>query len=110
MNKAYIFFLFISFNGFAQDPFFSQYNSNAIYLNPAFAGSFENGIFTAAYRNQWPGFYKTYITYNVSFNKYYSKLKGGLGVYYNYDDAGDATINTHNLQIMYSPNFQIKIQ
>lgn len=107
-KKLICFFLLISSSLMAQDPFFSQYNSSAIYLNPAFAGSFENGIFTAAYRNQWPGFDKTYITYHASFNKYYSKIKGGLGVYYLYDAAGSSTINTHNVQLMYAPHFQIK--
>ncbi|MEP7167750.1 MAG: type IX secretion system membrane protein PorP/SprF [Bacteroidota bacterium] len=54
-----------------QDLFFSQYNSNEIYLNLSFAGSFEKGIFTASYRDQWPEFDKTCRTVNFSFNKYY---------------------------------------
>ncbi|MEO5572773.1 MAG: PorP/SprF family type IX secretion system membrane protein [Bacteroidia bacterium] len=106
-KKLICFFLFISSGLMAQDPFFSQYNSNAIYLNPAFAGSFENGIFTAAYRSQWPGFRNSYQTLNFSFNKYYSKVKGGLGINYFYDSAGDGTINTQNVQIMYAPNIQL---
>jgi type IX secretion system PorP/SprF family membrane protein len=109
MEKGFIIVCdFLSSACMAQDPFFSQYNSNTLYLNPAFAGSFEKGIFTAAYRNQWPGFDKTYITYHASFNKYYSKIKGGLGIYYLYDAAENSTINTHNVQIMYAPHFQIK--
>ncbi len=107
-KKLIILFFLISSACKAQDSFFSQYNSNAIYLNPAFAGSFENGIFTAAYRNQWPEFNRTYITHHFSFNKYYSKLRGGLGAYYIYDSAGDGTVKTHNVLVMYAPHFQLK--
>ena len=49
---------------FGQDPSFSQFYANRIYLNPAFTG-IENGIsFAGTSRNQWSkvdqGF-KTYI-------------------------------------------------
>ena len=47
----------------AQDPAFSQFYANKLYLNPAFAGSQEGLTLSTAYRNQWsyvPGGFNTY--------------------------------------------------
>ena len=52
----------------AQDPAFSQFYANPIYLNPAFAGASPGGCprTTLNYRDQWPGIGRTYVTYSVS--------------------------------------------
>ncbi|MEM6725119.1 MAG: PorP/SprF family type IX secretion system membrane protein [Bacteroidota bacterium] len=47
----------------AQDPSFSQFYANKLYLNPAFAGSQPGLTLSMAYRSQWsyvPGGFKTY--------------------------------------------------
>ncbi|MDG1036239.1 MAG: type IX secretion system membrane protein PorP/SprF, partial [Crocinitomicaceae bacterium] len=38
----------------AQDPQFTQFYANPIYLNPAFAGSNVCPRFSMNYRNEWP--------------------------------------------------------
>ncbi|MEP7168941.1 MAG: type IX secretion system membrane protein PorP/SprF, partial [Bacteroidota bacterium] len=58
--------ILISMSGLclAQDPAFTQFYASPIYLNPAFAGSSRCPRLSLNYRNQWPGFDKTYITYS----------------------------------------------
>ena len=52
----------------AQDPAFSQFYANPLYLNPAFAGSNECPRANLNYRDQWPGIGRTYITTSASFD------------------------------------------
>ena len=41
----------------AQDPEFTQFYANPLYLNPAFAGSARCPRIVMNYRNQWPGMF-----------------------------------------------------
>ncbi len=50
-----IFSLLFSFNLLAQDPHFSQFYANRIYLNPAYAGFDPGKTVLINFRNQWPG-------------------------------------------------------
>ncbi|MEY4602756.1 MAG: hypothetical protein RIT43_48, partial [Bacteroidota bacterium] len=54
--KKLILILCISFswNVSAQDPTFTQFYANPLYLNPAFAGSHGCPRFALNYRNEWP--------------------------------------------------------
>ena len=40
-------------NAFAQDPSFTQFYANPLYLNPAFAGTARCPRLNLNYRNQW---------------------------------------------------------
>ena len=66
----------------AQDPAFSQFYSNPLYLNPAFAGASLNGCPSAVfnYRDQWPGIGRTYVTYSASYDLHIDGIGGGLGI------------------------------
>ena len=67
----------------AQDPIFSQFYSAPLQINPAFAGLSENPRLGLIYRNQWPFVdqsFKTYVTYNLAYDQYFSKLKSGFGL------------------------------
>ena len=74
----------------AQDPAFSQFYSNPLYLNPAFAGANNGGCPTATlnYRDQWPGIGRTYVTYSASYDQHVDALGGGLGVIVAQDKSG----------------------
>ena len=63
----------------AQDPLFTQFFSNALYLNPAIAGRDLSPRVHSTYRNQWPGINKAYVTYNLEYDQFAPDLHGGVG-------------------------------
>ena len=69
----------------AQDPQFSQFYSNPLYLNPAFAGTSSYPRIVSNYRNQWPSSGNTFVTYNVSYDQYIPGMKGAIGFQALYD-------------------------
>ena len=64
----------------AQDPAFSQFYANPLYLNPAFAGTNICPRVNLNYRDQWPGIGRTYVTTSVSWDKHIQAIGGGLGI------------------------------
>ena len=99
-----VLFVSVFFNrgAVAQDPEFTQFYANPLYLNPAFAGSSRCPRMVMNYRNQWPGINKTYITYSASYDQHVDALAGGFGMIVTQDAAGDGTINTTNASAIYS--------
>lgn len=77
---------------FAQDPQFTQFANNQMYLNPAFTGAVDNQRFTAVYRNQWPGVKRSYSTYMVSYDKNLDDYNSGVGGYVLQDRNGSANL------------------
>ncbi|MFN5183572.1 MAG: type IX secretion system membrane protein PorP/SprF [Bacteroidota bacterium] len=77
----------------AQDPQFSQYYANPIYLNPAFTGLTKEHRAVANYRNQWMGISKAYSTYAISYDNNLGANHLGLGVQVIHDAAGTAALN-----------------
>jgi len=86
----------------AQDPEFTQFYANKLYLNPAFAGSAKCARAQLNYRNQWPKLGATYVTYSASFDQRVDVLEGGLGILIMNDVQGDGAINTFSASAMYS--------
>jgi type IX secretion system PorP/SprF family membrane protein len=91
----------------AQDPQFTQFYANPLYLNPAFAGSIRCPRIALNTRIQWSGISGNYRTYAASFDMHVDPLQGGLGVRVMRDEAGQATITSHNVTFMYS--YQLKL-
>jgi type IX secretion system PorP/SprF family membrane protein len=89
-------------NGFAQDPEFTQYYANPLYLNPAFAGSAYGPRFVLNYRNQWPSISGGFVTYAASYDQHFDVLSGGIGAQVLYDRAGDGELSTTMGSFMYS--------
>jgi type IX secretion system PorP/SprF family membrane protein len=92
---------------FAQDPEFTQFYANPLYLNPAFAGTARCPRICLNYRNQWPGITGTFVTYSASYDQHIDGISGGLGFLFTNDRAGQATINTTNISGIYS--YQLNI-
>lgn len=86
----------------AQDPTFTQFYANPLYLNPAFAGSHGCPRFNMNYRNEWPSLSSNYVTYSASYDSYFKGISGGLGILATHDQQGKGTINTSNLGLIYS--------
>ncbi len=98
----------------AQDPQFSQFYANPLYLNPAFAGSERCPRASLAYRNQWPALGSTYVTYSAAYDQHMDALEGGVGLHLMQDVQGDGAIKTTYINAMYaytvpiSRNFSLK--
>lgn len=85
----------------AQDPQFSQFYSNPLYLNPAFAGTSTYPRIVSNYRNQWPSSGNTFVTYNLSYDKYVLGIKGAIGFQTLYDREVGGNINTVQSSFVY---------
>ena len=108
----YLFILsFIIFrDSFGQDPTFSQFYANALYLSPSFAGATAEYRIGMNYRNQWPSVPGVFHTYSISFDKAMPNFNSGIGVLATYDVAGEGNLSTTNIGILYSYDFNINKQ
>jgi len=109
MKKTFFILAFASvlFRGFSQDPQFSQFYSNYLYLAPSFAGLTEKNRVAFNYRNQWPDIKYGYQTYSASFDKFISKFNSGLGILVFQDVAGSGRLRTTSIGLQYSYDFSI---
>jgi type IX secretion system PorP/SprF family membrane protein len=90
-----------------QDPEFSQFYANPIYLNPAMAGAENYNRAVLNYRDQWPGLDNGFITYNASYDQFIEKMHGGVGVLLNVDNAGDGILTTTQVSLIYAYTIHI---
>ena len=104
--------IFISNDANAQDPAFSQFYANPLYLNPAFAGATPKGCPRANlnYRDQWPGIDRTYITTSASWDQHIKGIGGGLGVMVAQDRSGAGNLNTTHASLLYSYHLKVNQQ
>jgi type IX secretion system PorP/SprF family membrane protein len=91
----------------AQDPQFTQFYANPLYLNPAFAGSVRCPRFVLNYRNQWPAIPGNFVTYSASYDQHFDGINGGLGLLVTNDVAGQGTLNTLNVSGIYSYHLEV---
>ncbi len=91
----------------AQDPEFSQFYANPLYLNPAMAGVEGAAKVFLGYRNQWPGAASPYSTYSASYEQYLEPLQGGIGVHVMNDRQGGGVFNTISLDAVYSYHLKV---
>lgn len=94
-------------DSFGQDPTFSQFYANALYLSPSFAGATEQYRLSMNYRNQWPAVPGVFHTYSISFDKAMVDFNSGIGILATYDVAGSGNLSTTNIGLIYSYDFNI---
>lgn len=90
-----------------QDPTFSQFYANSLYLAPSFTGATEEYRFSVNYRNQWPSIPGVFHTYSIAFDKAMPAFNSGIGVLATYDVAGSGNLSTTNIGLLYSYDFNI---
>lgn len=90
-----------------QDPQFSQFFSNPLYLAPSFAGLVEDTRVGMNYRKQWPEIPGAFDTYSFSFDHYFEAFNSGLGFFALKDEAGSGNLALTNLGLQYSFDFKI---
>jgi type IX secretion system PorP/SprF family membrane protein len=96
-----------SSSAYSQDPQFTQFYANPIYLNPAFAGSHGCPRFAMNYRNEWPSLTGNYVTYSMSYDQYFKNISGGIGVIGLHDQQGQGTIYTSTIGLVYSYHLKV---
>ena len=111
INIKYVFIamysLFLSINLYGQDPEFTQFYANQLYLNPAFAGSSYCPKLSLNHRNQWPGISGSFVTSSASYDQHIDALSGGIGLLVVNDRAGEGTLNTVSVSGIYSYELQV---
>lgn len=104
MKKLVLLFVSITYclSIIGQDNQYSQFYSAQLYLNPAFAGTKMCPRAIINFRDQWPGISGEYVSYGLSYDQ--SLLNNsGIGIVLNCDDAGQGTIKTNSVNLIYSP-------
>jgi type IX secretion system PorP/SprF family membrane protein len=103
-------FLIISNTLWSQDPEFSQFFANPLYMNPAFAGTTELPRMVLNYRNQWPQKKQTYTTYSLSYDQLMKNTNAGLGIQVTRDQELNNVINNHTASLLYSYHLQLSYE
>jgi type IX secretion system PorP/SprF family membrane protein len=91
-----------------QDPHFTQFYANKLYLAPSFAGATQQDRVSMIYRNQWPSLPGTFVTYGFSYDHFFDAFNSGVGVLLMRDVAGSGRLSTTNFGLQYSYDFQIR--
>ncbi len=99
--------LFSGWNLFGQDPSFSQFYANPLYLNPAYTGSTYCGRLILNFRDQWPSISNGYVTYSASYDQSLEKVSSGYGIMFMGDRQGDGAISTMMISGLYS--YKLKV-
>jgi len=86
----------------AQDPQFSQFYSNPLYLAPSFAGMSGQTRVNLNYRLQWPEMPGAYHTYTVSVDHAINSFNSGIGLILLKDKAGSGNLSLTNLALQYA--------
>lgn len=107
LKYSILLLIIIISDSYGQDPTFSQFYANALYLAPSFAGATEEYRLSINYRNQWPAIPGVFHTYSISFDKALVNFNSGIGVLATYDVAGSGELSTTNIGLVYSYDFNI---
>jgi type IX secretion system PorP/SprF family membrane protein len=94
--------MFTSNPAIGQDPEFSQFYSNPVYLNPALAGTEPSGRVGINFRNQWAAINQPFRTFSASYDAYAKNLSGGLGIQFVNDGAGSGTYQSNSISGIYA--------
>lgn len=104
MKKITLSLLLVALSGelLAQDPTFTQFYANPVYMNPALAGSSGCPRVALNFRNEWPQLTGNYVTYAAAYDSYFKNISGGVGLVAMHDMQGQGTIQTSMLGASYS--------
>jgi type IX secretion system PorP/SprF family membrane protein len=110
MTKKFLVLVILTLSGlkgWSQDPQFSQFYANPLYLNPALAGGALAPRLTVNYRNQWPALSANFVTTSFGVDNYFSKFNSGVGVYALMDSQGLGNLKSTEVGAQYS--YQLKL-
>ncbi|MFW6289637.1 MAG: type IX secretion system membrane protein PorP/SprF [Mariniphaga sp.] len=102
-----VIFIFFTQTVSAQDPEYSQFFANPLFLNPALAGTTELPRVAINYRNQWPQKGVAFNTYSVSYDQLLPKVNAGIGLQLMHDQEPNDVINTNLATVSYSYHLKL---
>src|SRR6478609_636567 len=91
----------------AQDPQFSQFYAAPLYLNPAFAGSTQQGRVGMNYRNQWPAIDANFTTVSAYADFYIEDKNSGVGALLTRDYVGIVGLQSISFAVQYAYQLQL---
>ena len=96
---------------YGQDTQYSQFFSNPLYLNPAFAGTGHNTRFAVNHRMLWPSLPQSFASYSASLDYNASRINSGVGILVTTEREGSAQLSTTSPAVIYSyeANFKNKM-
>lgn len=86
----------------AQDAQYSQFYSNPLYLNPAFAGTAVNTRVVAIHRIQWPSLPQAFTNSTVSIDYNGDNINSGFGAMIHQDQQGTAGLKNTGVSFIYA--------
>lgn len=87
---------------YAQDPLFSQFYTNRLYLNPAFAGADNGARIGINYREQWPSIPGRFPTMALGTDFGIAQVGAGAGIQLLRNVEGEGKLTTNQAQIFAS--------
>jgi type IX secretion system PorP/SprF family membrane protein len=102
-----VFFILLGILVRAQDPQFTQFYANKLYLAPSFAGATRQNRVSMIYRDQWSGIPGAFNTMAFSYDHYFASFNSGLGVLFVRDVAGSGKLGMTSINLDYSYDFLI---
>lgn len=108
---SYITLFFTIAISMGQDAQYSQFYSNPLYLNPAFAGTAANTRAVVIHRIQWPNLPQAFTNSTVSLDYNGDNINSGFGVLIHQDSQGSASLQntTTSFIYAYSANINDKV-
>lgn len=100
-------FILIYISTKAQDPHFSQFYANSLYLSPSFAGSTQGTRLITVIRDQWPGIPGSFFTTTLSLDHFIPTLNSGVGILLMKDVAGQGRLGSMQEGIQYTYQFRV---
>jgi type IX secretion system PorP/SprF family membrane protein len=91
----------------AQDPQFSQFYAAPLYLNPAFAGSTQQGRVGMNYRNQWPAIDANFTTFSAYADFFIEDKNSGIGAIVTRDYVGIVGLQSTSFALQYAYQLQL---
>ncbi|MEL6867129.1 MAG: PorP/SprF family type IX secretion system membrane protein [Bacteroidota bacterium] len=109
MRKIFTLFLLLTIAGVmkAQDPSFSQFYANRIYLNPAFTGLEQGLSFAGVYRVQWRNVDDGFRSYMASVELKEPFIRSGFGLTFFQDVQGLAELTSTSIGLSYAYTIQM---
>jgi type IX secretion system PorP/SprF family membrane protein len=92
----------------AQDPQFTQYYTQPLYLNPGFTGSAPMHRLSLAHRIQWPNLPRVFTTTALAYDYNLDQLNSGFGLLFVHDRAGSGNLLSNNINGLYSYKMKLK--